>query len=461
MSDFNKFDNMKFGIDPRYINIQWGKKKDIKPFIDKNPFNNLILSKTEQLTMNRRKGKRKNPLYQNSNVAVVGCCGSGKTFNVIKPNIYQLRNSYIVLDTKGVLLHDTGNLFMKNGYNLNVLNSVDIKNSMHFNPFAYIKSESDISNMADMLFKCLDYDKSACCPFFKQASVIWLVATIGYLYYEVPLKDRNILRLVEILDNEILDIESGKKNRIDGMFAELEQKDPKHYAVKSRKNYMRVVKNSAVSQSVLKLLHDCLSPFDDPEVAALMSYDELYFDTYGDAGQKSILYVIISDTNTTYNFIVRLLFTQMFSVLCNKADERLNGRLATPVQFILDDVVKIGEIYKFETFSTIMGRRSMSFIMTMQKMSQLEEIYKDKAEIIIGNCGSIIYTSNQDIPLWFVSKVSMLPRHKCIVRISGLPPFFSDVYDTTKHPNYKYTADYDERNAFCFVRDNDQYKVVI
>lgn len=433
-------DSIALGIDPKYINIQWGTKKDIKPFIDKNPFNNLILSQTEQLSMKRR--KRKYPLYQYYNVAVIGKCGTGKTFNVVKPNIYQLRDSYVVLDTKGILLNDTGNLFMNNGYNINVLNTVDIKNSMHFNPFAYIKSESDISNMADMLFKCLDYDKPACCPFFKQAAFMWLVATIGYLYYEVPLKDRNILKLKEILDMEILDIQGGRKNRTDEMFAELEQRDPKHYAVIMRKRFMRVVKDSSVLQSVLNLLYDYLSPFNDPEVAELMSYDELYFDTYGDGRQKSILYVIISDINTTYNFIVRFLLSQMFSVLCNKADERLNGRLATPVQFILDDVAKIGKIYKFETFSTIMSKRSMSFIITMNTMSELEEIYENGTEIIMANCNSIIYTSTYEhFPC-------VLPRHKCIVRISGLPPFLSDVYDTTKHPNYKYTADYDAKNAF-------------
>lgn len=289
MSDFDKFNNMEFEIYPKHIKI--GTKKE-------------------------------NSLYQSNKGVVIGSC-----------YIDKFRDSYVVLDKKGISLHDTNNIFIKKGYNIYVLDTIDMKNSMHFNPFAYIKNERDIPFIADMLLKCFDYKETPVCPFFSQTAILWLITMIGYLHYEIPLKDKNVPKLVEFLDMEI-----SRKDSVDRIFEELEQKNPKHYAVKQRRKYKCAMRDSAVNDIILRSLYEYLSDFNNPKVADLVSYDELHFDTYGDARQKSILYVIISDTDTTYNFIVRLLFSQMFRVLVNKADKRLNGRLATPVQFILDDV---------------------------------------------------------------------------------------------------------------------------
>lgn len=498
-----------------YGSARWGNSMDIKPFIDENPFNNIILSQTEKLSMKARMPKFN--LNRNKHVVVYGGSGSGKTYGVVKPNLYQLHSSYVLTDPKGTLLPETGNLFAKKGYNIYVLDTVDMVNSMHYNPFAYIRQPKDILTLANTLYTNLKPPDAGTPPdpFFDQAALLWLQATIGYLWYEAPPEEQNIPTLLEILEaDDVREDEENYKNAVDMLFEELEKKNPRHFAVKQRKKYKKAAKKTA--KSILISVGSYLSPFDIPEVAELVAYDELKFDTYGDAGQKSILYVIISDTDTTYNFIPAILFTQMFNVLCYKADKEMGGELATPVQFILDEFANIGKIPGFKILIATIRSRLMSVIMMLQTQSQLKDNYKDAAETITGNCDTSIFLGGQEkstlkdleemlgketIDLWNESQtysqnrstgmnynktgrelkniyeLNTMDRNKCIVRISGLPPFFSDKYDTTQHPNYKYTADYDKRNTFDFAKyrkakkaqqdvnihfhKNDQYKVVI
>lgn len=511
----NKMHSKNERFREEYGSSRWGNKDDIKPFIDENPFNNIILSQTERLSMKPRMSKFN--LNRNKHVVVYGGSGSGKTYGFVKPNLYQLHSSYVLTDPKGTLLPETGNLFAKKGYNIYVLDTVDMKNSMHYNPFAYIKEPKDILTLANTLYTNLKPPDAGTPPdpFFDQAALLWLQATIGYLWYEAPPEEQNIPTLLEILEaDDVREDDEGYQNAVDMLFEELEKKNPRHFAVKQRKKYKKAAGKTA--KSILISVGSYLSPFDIPEVAELVAYDELKFDTYGDPGQKSILYVIISDTDTTYNFIPAILFTQMFNVLCYKADKEMGGKLATPVQFILDEFANIGKIPGFKILIATIRSRLMSVIMMLQTQSQLKDNYKDAAETITGNCDTSIFLGGQEkstlkdleemlgketIDLWNESKtysqnestgmnynktgrelkniyeLSTMDRNKCIVRISGLPPFFSDKYDTTKHPNYKYTADYDERNTFDFDKyrkklkaqndvnihfhKDDQYKVAL
>lgn len=505
--------NTRFGEE--YGSAKWGTAEDIKPFIDEDPFNNIILSQTERLSMKARMPKFN--LNRNKHVVVYGGSGSGKTYGFVKPNLYQLHSSYVLTDPKGTLLPETGNLFDKKGYNIYVLDTIDMKNSMHYNPFAYIREPKDILTLSNVLYTNLKPPDAGTPPdpFFDQAALLWLQATIGYLWYEAPPEEQSIPTLLEILEaDEVREDDETYKNAVDMLFEELEQKNPHHFAVKQRKKYKKAAGKTA--KSILISVGSYLSPFDIPEVAELVSYDELRFDTYGDPDQKSILYVIISDTDTTYNFIPAILFTQMFNVLCYKADKEMGGKLATPVQFILDEFANIGKIPGFKILIATIRSRLMSVIMMLQTQSQLKDNYKDAAETITGNCDTSIFLGGQEkstlkdleemlgketIDLWNNSEtysqsrstgvnynktgrelkniyeLNTMDRNKCIVRISGLPPFFSDKYVTTQHPNYKYTADYDERYIFDFAKyrrkmkrknnvniqfhKNDEYKVII
>ena len=505
--------NTRYGQE--YGSARWGTDQDIKPFIDENPFNNIILSQTERLSMKARMPKFN--LNRNKHVVVYGGSGSGKTYGFVKPNLYQLHSSYVLTDPKGTLLPETGNLFYKKGYNIYVLDTIDMKNSMHYNPFAYIREPKDILTLANVLYTNLKPPDAGTPPdpFFDQAALLWLQAIIGYLWYEAPPEEQNIPTLLEILEaDEVREDDETYQNAVDMLFEELEKKNPRHFAVKQRKKYKKAAGKTA--KSILISVGSYLSPFDIPEVAELVSYDELKFDTYGDPDQKSILYVIISDTDTTYNFIPAILFTQMFNVLCYKADKEMRGKLATPVQFILDEFANIGKIPGFKILIATIRSRLMSVIMMLQTQSQLKDNYKDAAETITGNCDTSIFLGGQEkstlkdleemlgketIDLWNNSEtfsqsrstgvnynktgrelkniyeLNTMDRNKCIVRISGLPPFFSDKFDTTKHPNYRYTADYDERNTFDFAKyrqkmktknsvniqfhKNDEYKIVM
>lgn len=505
--------NTRFGEE--YGSAKWGTEQDIKPFIDEDPFNNIILSQTERLSMKARMPKFN--LNRNKHVVVYGGSGSGKTYGFVKPNLYQCHSSYVLTDPKGTLLPETGNLFAKMGYNIYVLDTVDMKNSMHYNPFSYIKEPKDILTLSNVLYANLKPPDAGTPPdpFFDQAALLWLQAAIGYLWYEAPPEEQNIPTLLELLEaDDVREDDETYENAVDMLFAELEKKNPHHFAVKQRKKYKKAAGKTA--KSILISVGAYLSPFDIPDVAELVAYDELKFDTYGDAGQKSILYVIISDTDTTYNFIPAILFTQMFNVLCYKADKEMGGKLKTPVQFILDEFANIGKIPGFKILIATIRSRLMSVIMMLQTQSQLKDNYKEAAETITGNCDSSIFLGGQEkstlkdleemlgketIDLWNNSEtfsqsrstgvnynktgrelkniyeLNTMDRDKCIVRISGLPPFFSNKYDPKTHPNYKYTADYDERNTFDFAKyrkkmkskesvnirfhKNDQYRIVM
>ena len=486
--------NMRKGVE--YGSAKWGTEKDIKPFIDPDPFYNIILSKTERLTMAPK--MKKFNLNRNKNVIVYGSSGSGKTFSFVKPNLMQCNSSYVITDPKGTLLPEVGNMFLKMGYRIKVLDTVDMSNSMKYNPFRYINEPKDILTLANTLQKNLKPPDAgpAADPFFDQAALLWLQAVIGYLWYEAPEDEQNIPTLLEILEaDEVKEDDENYKNAVDMLFEELEQKNPRHFAVKQRRKYKKAAGKTA--KSILITIGASLSPFDIPSVSQLVSDDELEIDTYGDAGQKTALFVIIDDKDTTYNFIPAILFTQMFNALCYKADKVYGGKLPTPVQFILDEFANIGVIPGFKTLISTIRSRLVSAIIILQTKSQLKDNYKDAAETIIGNCDTSVFLGGQEqstledyektlgdetIDLMNDSKtystnestgvnyqklgrkllnlneLKTLDRNKCIVTISGVPPFLSDKYPTSEHPNFKYTADYDEKNLFDFKKYREEQK---
>lgn len=485
--------NTRRGVE--YGSARWGTAKDIAPYIDPDPFHNIILSKTERLTLNPK--MKKFSLNRNKNAVIYGSSGCGKTYCMVKPNLMQLQGSYVVTDPKGTLLPETGTLFAKKGYRIKVFDTIDMNNSMKYNPFRYIKTPKDILTLATTLQKNLKPKDAgpAADPFFDQAALLWLQAVIGYIWYEAPKDEQNILTLLEFLEaDEAREDDENYKNAVDLLFEDLEKRDPRHFAVKQRKKYKKAAGKTA--KSILITLGAMLSPFDIPEVARIVSDDELEIDTYGDPGQKTILYVIISDTDETFNFLPSILFTQMFNVLCFKADKEYKGKLPTPVQFILDEFAQF-QIPNFKVLIATIRSRLISAMIILQTKSQLKDNYKDAAETIIGNCDTSVFlggkeestlegyekllgdetidTSNDSKTysqnestginyqklgrkLMTQSEIKTLDRNKCIVDISGLPPFLSDKYPTHEHPNYKYLADYDEKNLFDFKKYRKKQK---
>ncbi len=465
---------------------RWGTKEDIKPFIDPDPFFNIILSATERLTMKPKMKIFK--LNRNKHVIVTGGSGSGKTYSIVKPNLMQAHSSYVVTDPKGTLLPETGHFFEKMGYRIKVLDTIDLNNSMCYNPFKYVKTPKDILTLATTLQKNLKPPDAGTGsdPFWDQAALLWLQATIGYIWYEAPKEEQTISTLLFFLESdEVKEDDENYKNAVDLLFEELEESNPRHFAVKQRKKYKKAAGKTA--KSILITLGAALSPFDIPEVMRIVSKDELDIDTYGDEGQKTILYVIISDTDTTYNFIPAILFTQMFNVLCYKADKEMGGKLKTQVQFILDEFANIGTIPGFKTLIATVRSRLISIMIFLQTKSQLKDNYKDGAETIVGNVDTEVFLGGKeestlksleeslgtetidsfsDSETFSTSHSSgfnsqklghkMMDRFdlntmsgdKCIVSIRGIPSFYSDKYDTTSHVNYKYLADADPRNTF-------------
>lgn len=485
--------NTRRGVE--YGSARWGTAKDIAPYIDPNPFHNIILSKTERLTLNPK--MKKFSLNRNKNTVIYGSSGCGKTYCIVKPNLMQLQGSYVVTDPKGTLLPETGTLFAKKGYRIKVFDTIDMNNSMKYNPFRYIKTPKDILTLATTLQKNLKPKDAgpALDPFFDQAALLWLQAVIGYIWYEAPKDEQNILTLLEFLEaDEAREDDENYKNAVDLLFEDLEKRDPRHFAVKQRKKYKKAAGKTA--KSILITLGAMLSPFDIPEVARIVSDDELEIDTYGDPGQKTILYVIISDTDEAFNFLPSILFTQMFNVLCFKADKEYKGKLPTPVQFILDEFAQF-QIPNFKVLIATIRSRLISAMIILQTKSQLKDNYKDAAETIIGNCDTSVflggkeestlegyekslgdetidtsndsktYSQNESTGINYQklgrklmtrSEIKTLDRNKCIVDISGLPPFLSDKYPTHEHPNYKYLADYDEKNLFDFKKYRKKQK---
>lgn len=486
--------NTRKGVE--YGSARWGSEKDIKPFVDPDPFYNVILSKTERLSMSPK--MKKFNLNRNKNVIVYGSSGSGKTFSFVKPNLMQMHSSFVITDPKGTLLPEMGNMFAKNGYRIKVLDTIDMSNSMKYNPFRYINEPKDILTLANTLQKNLKPPDAgpAQDPFFDQAALLWLQAVIGYLWYEAPPDEQNIPTLLEILEaDEVKEDDENYKNAVDMLFEELEEKNPRHFAVKQRKKYKKAAGKTA--KSILITLGASLSPFDIPDVSRLVSDDELEVDTYGDEGQKTALFVIISDSDTTYNFIPAILFTQMFNVLCYKADKEYGGKLPVSVQFILDEFANIGTIPGFKTLITTIRSRMISAILILQTKSQLKDNYKEAAETIIGNCDTSVflggqeqstledyekslgdetidtyndsktYSTNESTGINYqklgrkllnLNELKTLDRNKCIVNISGVAPFLSDKYPTAEHPNFKYTVDYDEKNRFDFKKYRKEQK---
>ena len=463
-----------------YGSARWGTAEDIKPFIDEDPYNNIILSKTEMLTMNPKMKDFR--LNRNKHVMVIGGSGSGKTYTVVKPNLFQCHSSYVVSDPKGTLLPETGKLFERMGYNIYVLDTIDMAHSMHYNPFAYIRRPQDIVTLATALYTSLKPPNSGTPPdpFFDQAAMLWLQCMIGYLWYEAPPEEQTIPVLLQFLEaDEVREDEPEYQNAVDLIFSELEkEKGPRHFAVKQRKKYKLAAGKTA--KSILISVGSYFSRFDIPEVADIFSTDDLHLDTYGDKGQKSILYLISSDTDSSFNFILTILFTQIFNVLCYKADKEMGGKLDTPVQFIIDEFANIPQIPDFKILISTVRSRLISIIMMLQTQSQLKDNYKEAAETISGNCDTTIFLGGQEkttlkdmeealgdetIDLWTenssysqseshginfnktgrklknVAELNLMDRNKCIVRITGLPPFLSDKYNTSEHPRFRYTSD--------------------
>ncbi len=466
-----------------YGSARWGTAKDIAPYIDKNPRNNIILTQTESLTMESRP---KNPKYaRNKNVLVIGGSGSGKTRYFVKPNLMQMHSSYVVTDPKGTILTECGTLLKNNGYRISVLNMINFKHSMHYNPFAYIQSEKDILKLVNaIIMNTKGEGEKAGEDFWVKAERLYYSALIGYIWYEAPEREKNFITLLEMIDaSEAREDDESFKNPVDELFDELEEKAPDHFAVRLYKKYKLAAGKTA--KSILISCGARLAPFDIQELRDLMSYDEMDLDTLGDT--KSALFVIISDTDDTFNFVVALLYTQLFNLLCDKADDEYGGRLPIHVRCLLDEFPNIGQIPRFERLIATIRSREISACIILQAQSQLKAIYKDHAETIIGNCDSMLFlggkekTTLKEISemlgketidldnnsenrgrekthginhqklgkeLMSQDELAVMNNAKCILQLRGERPYISDKYDITKHPNYKFLSDYDPSQAF-------------
>ncbi|MBC1392279.1 type IV secretory system conjugative DNA transfer family protein [Listeria innocua] len=471
-----------------YGSARWGTKKDIAPYIDPVFKKNLLLTETERLMMN---GRPKEPQYaRNKNVLVIGGSGSGKTRFFVKPNLMQMHSSYVVTDPKGTVLVECGHLLEKANYRIKVLNTINFKKSMHYNPFAYIRSEKDILKLVNTIIANTkgEGEKSSE-DFWVKAERLYYNALIGYIWYEAPDYEQNFITLLELINaSEAREEDESFKNAVDLLFDELEAKEPDHFAVKQYKKYKLAAGKTA--KSILISCGARLAPFDIKELRELMSYDELELDKLGD--RKTALFVIISDTDDTFNFVVSIMYTQMFNLLCDKADDVYNGRLPIHVRCLLDEFANIGQIPKFEKLIATIRSREISASIILQSQSQLKAIYKDNADTIIGNCDttlflggkekstlkemteilgketidsfntSITYAQQKSHGLNFQKlgkelmsqdEIAVMDGGKCILQIRGARPFLSNKYDITKHKYYKYLSDYDSENAF----DIEQY----
>ena len=477
----------KFRKNVEYGSARWGKAEDIKPYIDPVFENNVILTQTERLTMNSRPTDPKTS--RNKNVLIVGGSGSGKTRFFIKPNLMQCDSkdyptSLVVTDPKGSIIVECGNLLRRRGYRIKILNTINFKKSMHYNPFAYIHSEKDILKLVTALIantkgECKEED-----DFWVKAETLLYTALIGYIHYEAPVEEQNFATLIEFINaSEVREDDEEFKNPVDLMFEALEKENPNHFAVRQYKKYKLAAGKTA--KSILISCGARMAPFDIQELRDLTAYDELELDTLGD--RKTALFIIISDTDDTFNFLVSMAYTQLFNLLCEKADDVYGGRLPVHVRCLLDEFANIGQIPKFEKLIATIRSREISACLVLQAQSQLKALYKDNADTIIGNCDSAIFLGGKERTtlkelteslgketidtyntgesrgrevshshnyqklgkdLASVDELSVLDGGKCILQLRGVRPFLSDKYDITKHPNYKYLSDYDPRNAF-------------
>ena len=473
----------KFRQGKEYGSARWGTRKDIEPYMDEKFQNNILLTQTERLTMN---GRPANPKYaRNKNVLVIGGSGSGKTRFYVKPNLMQMHSSYCVTDPKGTLVLECGKMLYENGYDIKILNTINFKKSMKYNPFAYLRSEKDILKLVQTIIANTKGDgEKAGEDFWVKAEKLYYTALIGYIYYEAPEEEKNFKTLLDMIDaSEVREDDETYMNPIDRLFEALEKKEPTHFAVKQYKKYKLAAGKTA--KSILISCGARLAPFDIRELRELMSEDELELDTLGD--RKTALFVIISDTDDTFNFVVSIMYSQLFNLLCDKADDVYGGRLPVHVRCLLDEFANIGLIPKFEKLIATIRSREISASIILQAQSQLKAIYKDNADTIVGNCDSTLFLGGKEkttlkelsetlgketIDLYNTSEtrsnqksfglnyqktgkelmsqdeITVMDGGKCIFQLRGVRPFLSDKFDITKHKNYKLLEDYDKKNLF-------------
>ncbi|HFE0707957.1 MULTISPECIES: VirD4-like conjugal transfer protein, CD1115 family [Lactobacillales] len=473
----------KFRQGKEYGSARWGTAKDIQPYVDEKFQNNILLTQTERLTMN---GRPANPKYaRNKNVLVIGGSGSGKTRFYVKPNLMQMHSSYCVTDPKGTIVIECGKMLEDNGYEIKILNTINFKKSMKYNPFAYLRSEKDILKLVQTIIANTKGEgEKAGEDFWVKAEKLYYTALIGYIFYEAPREEKNFATLLDMIDaSEVREDDETYMNPIDRLFEALEKKEPTHFAVKQYKKYKLAAGKTA--KSILISCGARLAPFDIKELRDLMKEDELELDTLGD--RKTALFVIISDTDDTFNFVVSIMYSQLFNLLCDKADDEYGGRLPVHVRCLLDEFANIGLIPKFEKLIATIRSREISASIILQAQSQLKAIYKDNADTIVGNCDSTLFLGGKEkttlkelsetlgketIDLYNTSEtrsnansyglnyqktgkelmsqdeITVMDGSKCIFQLRGVRPFLSDKFDITKHKNYKLLEDYDKKNLF-------------
>ena len=472
----------KFRKNLEYGSARWGRPEDIAPYVDPKFENNVILTQTERLMMSNRPKDPKTA--RNKNVLVVGGSGSGKTRFFIKPNLMQLHSSYVVTDPKGSIAVECGKLMLRNGYKVKIFNSINFKKSHHYNPFAYIHSEKDILKLVTTLIANTKGDGKSGDDFWQNAETLLYTALIGYIHYEAPEEEQNFATLIEFINAmEVREDDETFENNVDLAFKELASREPNHFAVRQYKKYKLAAGKTAKSINI-----SCgarLAPFDIQELREITMYDELELDTLGD--RKTALFLIMSDTDSTFNFLISMIYSQLFNLLCEKADDVYGGRLPVHVRCLIDECANIGQIPNLEKLMATIRSREISACLVLQAQSQLKALYKDNADTIIGNCDSSIFLGgkepgtlkelNQALgketidtfntgesrgrevshslnyqklgkDLATIDELAVLDGGKCILQLRGVRPFLSDKYDITKHPNYKYLSDANPRNAF-------------
>ena len=465
-----------------YGSARWGTAKDIEPFMAPKFADNIILTKTERLMMSNRSPDPKNA--RNKNVLVVGGSGSGKTRFWLKPNLLQCHSSYVVTDPKGSIVVECGNALLKNGYKVRILNTINFKKSMHYNPFAYVHSEKDILKLVTTLMTNTKGEGSGGDPFWEKSERLLLTALIAYLHYEAPVEEQNFATLLEMLNTmQVLEDDEEYQNPVDLLFEELAKKKPNSFAGRQYKLYKLAAGKTA--KSILISCGARLAPFDIQELRDLTMYDELQLDTLGD--QKTALFLIMSDTDSTFNFLISMVYTQLFNLLCDKADDVYGGKLPIHVRCLIDECANIGQIPNLEKLVATIRSREISACLVLQTRSQLKAIYKDNADTIVGNMDSQIFLGGSELgtlkdlseilgketidsfntsdtrgnspsygttfqkmghELLSRDELAVLDGGKCILQLRGVRPFLSDKYDLTQHPNYKLTSDYDPKNKF-------------
>ena len=486
-----------------YGSARWGTPKDIEPFMAPKFSDNIILTKTERLMMSNRPPDPKNA--RNKNVLVVGGSGSGKTRFWLKPNLLQCHSSYVVTDPKGTIVLECGNAMLKNGYKVRILNTINFKKSMHYNPFAYVHSEKDILKLVTTLMTNTKGEGSGGDPFWEKSERLLLTALIAYLHYEAPVEEQNFATLLEMLNTmQVLEDDEEYQNPVDLLFEELAKKKPNSFAGRQYKLYKLAAGKTA--KSILISCGARLAPFDIQELRDLTMYDELQLDTLGD--KKTALFLIMSDTDSTFNFLISMVYTQLFNLLCDKADDVYGGKLPIHVRCLIDECANIGQIPNLEKLVATIRSREISACLVLQARSQLKAIYKDNADTIVGNMDSQIFlggsepTTLKDLSemlgketidafntsdtrgnspsygttfqkmgheLLSRDELAVLDGGKCILQLRGVRPFLSDKYDLTQHPNYKLTSDYDPKNTFDIekylnrkekINPNDEFVVI-